>query len=155
MTSLSKFFDGILFLLSSLVTSLSFMSVSSQVLELWQFSFMRDWPEILKTEIHPSGFYPMSGDWDKLGIPNLARMSLVKCYQMLQNAKVTPLNVSELLRENQQGGAKITTHPTSTKVWIKEREYIEILKILGLINYIEEFQKIYNYSWKKKHKSRI
>ena len=65
---------------------------------------------------------------------------------MLQNAKVTPLNVSELLRENQQGGAKITTHPTSTKVWIKEREYIEILKILGLINYIEEFQKIYNYS---------
>ena len=36
----------------------------------------------------------------------------------------------------------------------KEEESIEILKILGLINNIEEYQKIYNYDWEK-HKSRI
>ena len=36
------FFDAGLFLLSSLVTDLSFMSTSSLALELWQFSFVRD-----------------------------------------------------------------------------------------------------------------
>ena len=41
MTSSSKFFDGFLFLLSSLDTSQSFMSISSLVLELWQFFFIR------------------------------------------------------------------------------------------------------------------
>ena len=34
-------------------------------------------PEIGNT---PSEFCPISGDWDELGIPNLARMSLMKCY---------------------------------------------------------------------------
>ena len=49
MTSTSNFFDVVLFLLSSLV------------LELWQFSFIRDWPEIWKSEIPPSEFCPISG----------------------------------------------------------------------------------------------
>ena len=31
----------------------------------------------------------------------------------------------------------------------KEEESIEILKILGLINNIEEHQKIYNHAWRK------
>ena len=43
-------------------------------------SFIRDLPEIWKLEIHPSEFYAISGDWDELGIPDLARMSLIKCY---------------------------------------------------------------------------
>ena len=47
-------------------------------------------------------FCPKSGDWGKLGIPNLARMCLIKCYWMLQNVRVTAFTVSELLRENQQ-----------------------------------------------------
>ena len=38
----SFFFDVVLFLLSTLVTGPSFMSVSSLVLELWQFCFIRD-----------------------------------------------------------------------------------------------------------------
>ena len=41
-TSLSNFFGGFLFFLSSLVTGPSFMSLSSLVLELCQFSFIRD-----------------------------------------------------------------------------------------------------------------
>ena len=46
-----NFFDVALFHLSSSVTGPSFMSISSLVLELWQFTFIRDWPEILKWEI--------------------------------------------------------------------------------------------------------
>ena len=39
-----NFFDAVLFLLSSLVTGPSFMSISLLVLELWQFSFIGiDW----------------------------------------------------------------------------------------------------------------
>ena len=36
----------------------------------------------------------------------------------------------------------------------KEEESIEILKVLGLINDIEEYQRIYNHAWRK-HISRI
>ena len=100
MTSTSNILNVVLFLLSSLVTGQSIISISSLVLELWQFSFTRDWPEIWKWEIHPSEFCPISEDWGKLWIPNLARMSLIECYWMLQNAMVTALTVFELLREN-------------------------------------------------------
>ena len=107
MTSTSNFFDVVLFLLSSLVTGPSFMSISSLVLKLWQFSFIRDWPEIRKSEIPLSEFCPIFGDWGELSIPNLARMSLIECYWMLKNPRVTAFTVFELLRENQLGG-KIT-----------------------------------------------
>ena len=87
MTSPSIFFDAVLFLLSSLATGPSFMSISSLVLESWQFSFIRDyWPEIKKSDT------------------KFCTMFLKKCYWMLQNAKVTAFNVSEFLRENQQRG---------------------------------------------------
>ena len=104
-------FDVVLFLLSSLVTGSSFMSISSLVLELWQFSFIRDWPEIRKSEIPPSEFCPISGDWGELWIPNLVRMSLIECYWMLQNSRVTAFTVLELLRETNWGGGKITLSP--------------------------------------------
>ena len=39
----------------------------------------------------------------ELGISNLTRISQIKCYWMLQNARVTAFTVSELLRESQQG----------------------------------------------------
>ena len=110
MTSSSIFFDGVLLFLSSWGTSQRFMSISSVVLELWQFSFIRDWLEIQKLEIPPSPFYPISGDWGKLGIPNLARMSLIDCYYMLQNSRVLIFTIFELLRENQLGD-KITPTP--------------------------------------------
>ena len=74
------------------------------VLELWQFSFIRDWPEIRKSEIPPSEFCPISGDWEELWIPNLVWMSLIECYWMLQNSRVIASTVFELLRKNQLGG---------------------------------------------------
>ena len=106
-----KFFDVILYLLSSLVTGPSFMSRSSLVLESWQFSSIGDWPENRKSKIPPSEFCPISGDWSKLGIPNLARMALRKCYWILQNTRVTAFTVSKLLRENQQWGKIIPPLP--------------------------------------------
>ena len=112
MKSTSNFFDVVLFLLSSLVTGPSFMSISSLVLELWQFFFIRDWPEIRKSETLPSEFCSKSEDWGKLWIPNLAQMSLIECYWMLQNFRVTTFTVFELLKENQlKGRSKITPAP--------------------------------------------
>ena len=95
-----NFFDVVLFLLSSLVTGPSFMSTSSLLLELWQFLFIRDWPEIRKSEI--------SSVWDLPSIWRLGQVRKVKfgmnvsnkIYWMLQNVRVTAFTVSELLREN-------------------------------------------------------
>ena len=114
----SKFFDIALFLLSSLVTGSSFMLISRLILELWQFSFIKDWPEIRKSEIPSSEFYPVSGDWGKVALAHLAQMFLIKSYWMVQNAKVTVFTVSELLRKNQQGG-KITLSPSLTQNMVK------------------------------------
>ena len=98
-TPVSEFFDTAVFFFSSLVTGPSFTSISLLVLELWQFSSVKGWPEIWKSEIPPSEFCPISGAWGKSGIPDLSRMSLMKCYWMLQNASFTAFTVSELLRE--------------------------------------------------------
>ena len=79
-----NFFDVVLIFLSSLVAGPRFMSISSSlVLELWQFPFIKDWPEIRKSKIPSSEFFPMYGDWGKEVIPNLTRTSLIKCYWML------------------------------------------------------------------------
>ena len=120
------FFDVFLFLLLIVVTSESFMSLSSLVLELWQFLFIRDWREIRKSKIPPSEFCPMSGDCSKYGISNLAQTSPIKCYWMLQNTRVTTFTVAELLRENQQEGeggrgGKIT--PTQISVKLRKLQW--------------------------------
>ena len=96
------FFTLLLFPLSILVTGLSFFSILSMIPESGQFSFIRNWTEILEVEIPPSEFCSKSGDWDELEIPNLAPIFLIKCYWMLQDARVTVLKVSELIREIQQ-----------------------------------------------------
>ena len=92
------------FLLSNLITGSSFKSTELLVLELWQFWFIRDWPKIRKSEIPPSESCSIFGNWGDLRVPNLARMSLIKSYLMLQNAKYKAFNISKLLRKNQQGG---------------------------------------------------
>ena len=43
------------------------------------------------SEIPRSEFSPISGDWGELWILNLAKMSLIKSYLILQNARVTAL----------------------------------------------------------------
>ena len=115
MTSSSIFFELALFFLWSLVTGLSFMSISLLVQELWKFSFIGDWSEIGKSKILAPLICQISGDWDKIGIINLARMYLMKIYWMLQNDRVTAFALSQLLKENQQG-VKLPHSPFQIRV---------------------------------------
>ena len=134
MDSSSKFFDLILLLFLSLVTGPSFMSISSLVLELWQFTFIRDWPEIWKSEIPPSELCPISGDWGQLGIPNIAQISLMNCYWVLQNARVTAFTVSELLRENQHGGGRVKLPPSPhTQIRVKVFSILHLFLVFLLL----------------------
>ena len=55
-------------------------------------------------EIGNTSVWVLPNIWGKLWIPNLAWMSLIECYWMLQNSRVTAFTVFELLRENQLGG---------------------------------------------------
>ena len=115
------FFDGVLFLLLSLVIDPGFLSVSSLVVELSQFSYVRDWPEIRNSEVPTSESSDLiSGGLGKLGIPDLARMSLIKCYWMLENARITGFTISELINQQRGGGGggKITPC-NSTQINVK------------------------------------
>ena len=101
MTPSPIFFDVVLFLLLSLVAGPSFMSISLLLVELWQFSFIRDGPEIWNSEIHSSQICPISGDSGKWGIPYMPRMflkNIIQCY------KIPAFAVCKLLREKPQGG---------------------------------------------------
>ena len=107
MTSTSIFFEVVVFLLSSLVTGPSFMSISWLVLELWQFSFIRDWPEIRKSEIPTSEFCPLSEDWSKFGANVSNRM-------LLNAAKFQGYSFYRfwvIKRKPTGGWGKITTSP--------------------------------------------
>ena len=111
MTSLSNVFNFAVYFLSVLVTGPNLRSTSLLVLELWQFSLIKNWTEICKLEIPLSGLRPISGDWGKLQVPNLTQMSLIKSYWMLQNASVTAFTDSESLRDTQQGGRRYIFAP--------------------------------------------
>ena len=54
-------------------------------------------------EIGNKPLCPISGDWGELRVPNLARMSLIKSYCLLQSARFTTRTVSEFSRKKQQG----------------------------------------------------
>ena len=77
--------------------------IGSGVMLIW------NWPEIQKSEIPLSEFCSVSGHWSEQGLPNLARTSIIKCYWMLQNARVTAYTVSELLREKLFGEVVIVS----------------------------------------------
>ena len=118
------------------------MSISSLVLEFWQFSFIRDWPKIRKSEILLSDFYPTLGDWAKLGIPNFSRMSLIKCYYIMKNIKVTFFTVSELLCENQHGGQGLKLFVNLQKKCLLKVYKSLARQQLDFIIHIEMIQKI-------------
>ena len=101
------FFSAVLFFLSNLVTGPSFMSMSSLALELWkiwQLSFIKDWPEIWKSEIPSHEFCPVSGDEADLWYQIWYECLLMKCCWMLKNTRVIAFTAILLLIENQQEG---------------------------------------------------
>ena len=111
MISSSIFFEVVVFLLSSLATVSSFMSISWLALEFWQFLFLFLFIEVRKLEIPLP--CPIFGDWEKLAISNLARMSLIKCYWLLQNVRVIAFTISELWRETNRGrGESVKLSPS-------------------------------------------
>ena len=71
----------------------------------------------------PFEFCPISGDWGELGVPNLARTSPIKCYWILQSARVTPFTVSELLRKNQQGVKLLPSPPRLGLIGIVSKDF--------------------------------
>ena len=143
MTSLLISFGIVLFHLSGLVAGLSFISISSPVLGLWQFSFTKEWPEIRKPEIFPSKFCPISRDWEELGKPNLPRMFAITCYWMLQNARLTAFTVSELLRENQQEGGEGGNYPLPpNEIRLKKQLYWKLRKSFVFRVISEKAQKV-------------
>ena len=75
--------------------------------------FYKGLTKIRKSEIPSSEFCPISGDWDELWVPNLARMSVTECYWILRNSRITVSTVLELLRENQLGVTRLWRH----KIW--------------------------------------
>ena len=143
MTSLLSSFGIVLFHLSGLVAGLSFISISSPVLGLWQFSFTKEWPEIRKPEIFPSKCCPISRDWEELGNPNLPRMFAITCYWMLQNARLTAFTVSELLRENQQEGEEGGYYPLPpSEIRLKKQLYWKLRKSFVFRVISEKAQKV-------------
>ena len=80
-----------------------------------------DWPEIRKLEIPSSEFCPISEDWGKLGVPNLAETPLIKCCWVLRNTRVAAFTVSKLLRKNQQRreGGDYPSSPSTHLVRVK------------------------------------
>ena len=95
-------FDVAVFPLSNSATAPSFMSILILVLELWQSSFIRDWPEIQESDI-PSEFCYIPGDWRELEMLKLVQTSLIESYVMQQHVRVTTFTISKLFRKNQQG----------------------------------------------------
>ena len=91
-----------MFLLLSLVTGLSSIWISLMVPKLWKLSFVRDWPEIRKLEIPTPHFCPISGDWGKLRMQNLARIFLTKIHWMLQKARITAFPSQTTVRKSYQ-----------------------------------------------------
>ena len=78
MTSSSISSYVVVFLLSGLINGPSFIMISFLVLELWQFLFIRDWPEIRKSERPLSEFCPIPGEWCKL--PYAAKCQVYSFY---------------------------------------------------------------------------
>ena len=112
-TSLSIFFDVVLFLLSNLVTGPSSTSISSLFLELWKFSFIRDCPEIWKMEIPPCEFSPISGDWSKIGIPMFGTNVSYKVLLKAEKCQDYSFYCFWIFKEKSTGRVKLTppTHP--------------------------------------------
>ena len=139
-----KFFDLASFLLSSLVTSPSFMSISWLVLELWQFSFIKDWPKIQKSKISSSEFCPRSRDWGtKFGtnISNKMLLSAAKyqgyCFYHFWAIKGKP---TERRVKSPPTHTQIRLHKSATKSKIQVRTTLLPFTLKNISQYFAVYQ---------------
>ena len=119
MSSLN-FFEVVLFLLSSLVT------ISLLVLELWRFPFITDWPEIKKSEIPSSEFYPI-GDWEEFE----NQIWHVYNKMLLNAAKYQGYSFYRfwVLKGEPKGGGGIKLPPFPTQIRVKSQLFIVLITI--------------------------
>ena len=108
------------FIFPSLVIGLSFMSISWLVLVLWQFSFIKDWPE----SGNQKNIWVLPNIWrlGRVGNTKLGTNTLIKCYWMLRNARVTTFTVSEPLDQGKTNKGEGKTNPLpllSPTLWLK------------------------------------
>ena len=110
MASSPIFFDVFLFFLPSFSRSKFYVNamIGSGVITIFVYKGLTGNSEIGNTSVC---VLPIAGDWDELGILSFAQMSLIKCYWMLQNARVLAFTVFDLLRENQQRSKITPNHP--------------------------------------------
>ena len=144
------FLSAILFVLSNLVTGPSFMSMSSLVLELWKFwqlSFIKDWPEIWKSEIPPHEFCPVSGDEAGLWYQIWYECLLIKCYWMLQNTRVIAFTAVLLLSKNQQEGRRVLLPHNQIRVdGLSDNKAVSLTKMnMVVCTPLEKLHKVFNF----------
>ena len=115
------------------------MSISLLVMELWEFSFIRDWPEIGISEIPSCEFWQISGHWGELGMPSFTGMSVIKCYWMLQNTRVTAFYHFWVIKGKSTVGIKLIP-PTQTRV-----NWLSLFRLFFL--HFNKFNSITNFLW--------
>ena len=115
------------------------MSISLLVMELWQFSFIRGWQEIQILEIPSSEFWQISGHWGELGISNFTGMSIMKCYWMLQNTRVSAFYRFWVIKGKSTVGIKLLPL-TQTRV-----NWLSLFRLFFL--HFNKFNSITNFLW--------
>ena len=101
----------------------SFLLMLPLVLELWKFSFTRNWPEIRKSEIPPSEFCQTSGDWEELpNIRNTKFGAKVSNKMLLNAAKCQCCSVYHLwvITGKPTGGLQLHPYPAPTRLGLME-----------------------------------
>ena len=110
------FFDACVFTMSSLINGPSFKLISWLVLEFWQSSFIKDWPEMRKSEIHPSCV--LLNLWRLWHFRDIIFATNISNKMLLTTAKCQGYNFYcfWVIKENQQGEIKLP--PTMIRVKI-------------------------------------
>ena len=126
MTSFLISFKISIFLLPSLSAGPRFTSILWLLLELWQISFIKNWPEIGKSEIPRSEFCKVCGQWRVLGIPNLAQMPLIK---LLNAAKCQRYSFYRFWVIKRKPAVGVKSSPLPRLGWIKEKRKETVFSI--------------------------
>ena len=76
------------------------------------------------TEIPPPEFFPISGDWVKLGIPNFPRISPMKCYWILQNVRIIVFTIYHFwVIKGKPTGVKLPPPPCLPRLGLKCKQF--------------------------------
>ena len=126
------FFEACVFTMSSLINGPSFKLISWLVLEFWQSSFIKDWPEMRKSEIHPSCV--LLNLWRLWHFRDIIFATNISNKMLLTTAKCQGYNFYcfWVIKENQQGEIKLPP----TWLGLKYLIFKSLLQALTLFGYL-------------------